>query len=702
MPDKTRKAESSQPGLAIPDHELIEVIGRGAYGEVWRARNIVGTERAVKIVRRAQFESERPYMREFVGIQKFEPISRSHDGFVDVLQIGRAPDDSYFYCVMELADDASSEKEKRKKGEREQIPSAPFPLFSPASYTPRTLRSELKSRSPLPVPEVIELGIVLCGALAHLHAHALVHRDVKPSNIIFVGGRPKLADIGLVAGVDEAKSFVGTEGYIPPEGPGSPQADLYSLGMVLYEVATGMDRHDFPQLPESFRGTNQAAIFAELNAVLLKACATDTRGRYPSADHFRADLELLQSGGSVKRRQSWQRGVKFAVRLSPALALVVLATWLPFLRSGKSGKQQPTNSPPPSVSASESFETSGTTNREAFNLYLLGREAKKNFHADGYLRAIRQFEQAVEKDPKFALAWAALGSCYGALDNLEHTALRICRPKARDAALKALALDNSIAEAHVVLGNYKMFFEWDWIGAEKEMHRAVELNPERAGSRNGLARLLAYTGRPGDGIREMREAIRLNPSDMSLKTGLGLMFLYAGQTDAAEAQIREHLEINPADANAHYQLAYVHWTRGNVDLALSEREKFFLLAQLSTGEDDLATAAYHRAGGGKPGLEAYAQFQLDGWTKWAKSRKPDEWVPPMGWVWGYMVAGDFDKAFEYYHRALDDRQHLALEAIVNPTYKLLWADPRFDEILKRTGLDKYFPERLHNSRSAGN
>src|SRR5439155_13558628 len=103
-------------------------------------------------------------------------------------------------------------------------------------------RSELKQHGALRIDRVIEIGHALAGALAHLHAQDLVHRDVKPSNIIFVGGVAKLADIGLVAGVDDARSFVGTEGYIPPEGPGTPSADCYSLGKLLYELSTGHDR----------------------------------------------------------------------------------------------------------------------------------------------------------------------------------------------------------------------------------------------------------------------------------------------------------------------------------------------------------------------------------------------------------------------------------------------------------------------------
>jgi serine/threonine protein kinase len=174
--------------IQVPDHQLLSCIGRGSYGEVWLARNVMGTYRAVKIVYRAAFEHARPFEREFNGIQKFEPISRSHDGFVDVLQIGRT--DDYFYYVMELADDVVTGQQ-----------------IDPATYEPKTLRSQVQGRKPLPFEECVELGLSLTAALGHLHGHGLIHRDIKPSNIIFVNGIPKLADIGLVAEQSEAKSF---------------------------------------------------------------------------------------------------------------------------------------------------------------------------------------------------------------------------------------------------------------------------------------------------------------------------------------------------------------------------------------------------------------------------------------------------------------------------------------------------------------
>ena len=136
----------------------------------------------------------------------------------------------------------------------------------------------------------MRIGLALTTALDHLHKHGLAHRDVKPSNIIFVHGIPKLADIGLVTTLDATVSFVGTPGYLPPEGPGSPQADIYSLGKVLYEVSAGRDRQNFPELPTDWEGFANEDGILELNAVVLKACHHDPRQRYRSAREMHADL----------------------------------------------------------------------------------------------------------------------------------------------------------------------------------------------------------------------------------------------------------------------------------------------------------------------------------------------------------------------------------------------------------------------------
>jgi hypothetical protein len=137
---------------------------------------------------------------------------------------------------------------------------------------------------------------------------------------------PKLADIGLVAELGEAKSFVGTLGYIPPEGPGTPQADLFSLGKVLYELATGRDRQEFPQLPADLRENSNAALLVEFNEILLKACEPEPRKRYESATQLSAELKVLQRGRSLKHVRTFQKGLAICRKAGWVAALLGLIT----------------------------------------------------------------------------------------------------------------------------------------------------------------------------------------------------------------------------------------------------------------------------------------------------------------------------------------------------------------------------------------
>ncbi|MBI4660252.1 MAG: protein kinase, partial [Verrucomicrobia bacterium] len=320
----------------IPDHQLLRRIGGGSYGEVWLARNVMGTYRAVKIVCRDRFDHERPYEREFAGIQKFEPISRTHESQVDILHVGRNDQAGYFYYVMEIADDVSGVPSDQLSVVSDQLSVVSHqseesgPLNTDhcllITYQPKTLRSELLHRGRLPLEECLEIGLSLTSALAHLHQHGLVHRDIKPSNIIFVNGIPKLADLGLVADVGRTVSFVGTEGYLPPEGPGNPQADIYSLGKVLYEISTGKDRQEFPELPSNLEAVRQREELLEFNEVLVKACDADAQRRYQTAQEMHADLMLLQSGKSVVRLRTLERRLAAMTKIGIAAVLVALLT----------------------------------------------------------------------------------------------------------------------------------------------------------------------------------------------------------------------------------------------------------------------------------------------------------------------------------------------------------------------------------------
>ena len=313
-----------RPDPLIPDHEVLRKIGGGAYGEVWLARGVTGAMRAVKFVYREDFSDKRTFEREFEGILRFEPISRDHRGFVNILHVGRSDDQSeFYYYVMELGDDAHEEGD-----------------INPVEYEPRTLRTDMlrASGSPLPTEFCIDTGRRLAEALEELHQRGLSHRDVKPSNVIFVDGKAKLADIGLVAAKDQ-RTFVGTEGFVPPEGPGSAEADIYSLGKVLYEMATGMDRLQFPELPDKGPGDDHRKKWIRLNRLICDICDPRISKRKIKSGHELADyLSRLQEGKAAVKKVPAVVKIGFALMALVGLfasQIWVENTWGTYIIEGK-------------------------------------------------------------------------------------------------------------------------------------------------------------------------------------------------------------------------------------------------------------------------------------------------------------------------------------------------------------------------------
>ncbi len=265
------------------------MIGAGAYGEVWLARSLTGAYRAVKVVWREDFANDVLFAQEFEGILNYEPIARDIIGMVHILHVGQhGGENPYYYYVMELADDAYTGIH-----------------LTPEDYTPRTLQSDMKlyGRRAMPLDYVLEVGCQLARALEALHAEGLTHRDVKPANIIFVNGRAKLADAGLVSAGNQ-RAFVGTEGYIPPEGPGSQRADIYALAKVLYEMSTGMDRLNFPALPDELPEGISHRRWLLFNRLICKAAEpVINKNSITTALNFAEQLETLRDDIPRRRRK---------------------------------------------------------------------------------------------------------------------------------------------------------------------------------------------------------------------------------------------------------------------------------------------------------------------------------------------------------------------------------------------------------------
>lgn len=326
----------------IPDHELIRSIGRGAYGEIWLATTLTGAFRAVKVL---SPDPETSY-REFDGLRTFEPISRHHAGFVNIYHVGRG--NGFLYYTMELADDSVG-------GQK----------IDPPNYRPRTLASDLQTDQRLSAERCLQLGIVLGEALSYMHEQKLTHRDIKPSNVIFVNGQPKLADIGLVAAAGR-QTYVGTEGYVPPEGPGSPDADVYALGKVLYEAATGKDRLDFPEIPTNLPDLPDKEKIVALNSVLLKACARTPKQRFASAGEFVQALRSIDDRPAPKLPKRSYRSLALigAIVAAAAVALISLPWWVhpphPNPRSTPTPTAIPISTPVPAATALPTPETPKT------------------------------------------------------------------------------------------------------------------------------------------------------------------------------------------------------------------------------------------------------------------------------------------------------------------------------------------------------
>ena len=274
------------PVPKTPGYQLIHPpFGEGAYGKVWLARTKTGAWRAVKVIYLAKFENHpAPYEREFNGVKKYQPISDQHPGLLRVDFVSEKQP-GYFYYAMELGDSLEPGWEN-----------------NPAAYQPRDLvsdRAKLPKRR-LPVAACFRVGIALCEALDFLHRQGMTHRDIKPQNIIFVNGQPKLADLGLITDirpVNEERTLVGTPGYMPPspERPGTVAADLYALGMVLYVLSTGRPAALFPEVATTLVSTEEPPDFLPLNNVILKACQPAPADRYASAGEMRAALEAAQN-----------------------------------------------------------------------------------------------------------------------------------------------------------------------------------------------------------------------------------------------------------------------------------------------------------------------------------------------------------------------------------------------------------------------
>jgi hypothetical protein len=308
-----------QPPPSIPDLDLVRRIGRGGFGEVWLGINrATAGLKAVKVVPLAHGgRTVDPAGREVVSLAQFESqrIGR-HPNLLDVQHVGRT--DDVLFILMDPADDVSGR-----------------PASNDAAYRPATLELRLE-QGPLAADDCLRCARQLVAGLAHLHAAGMVHRDVKPSNCLFINRELKLADFGLLSPAAPQLSRLGTARYMPPDGRMDLRADVYAAGLVIYEMLTGLPAEAFPRLGDRAREIATDPRLARLNRVALAAASRDHHARPAHAGELLAAVEAAATATpsrDPRQRQAWAAAAG-AIAVAGLLAAFVLF-------AGSSGERRP-------------------------------------------------------------------------------------------------------------------------------------------------------------------------------------------------------------------------------------------------------------------------------------------------------------------------------------------------------------------------
>jgi tetratricopeptide (TPR) repeat protein len=316
-----------------------------------------------------------------------------------------------------------------------------------------------------------------------------------------------------------------------------------------------------------------------------------------------------------------------------------------------------------------------TANPEAYQDYLKGLYWRNKITAEGFTKGIEYFQQAIAKDPTYALAYAGLADCYSARANNGYVPPREGYPKAKEAALKALELDDTLAEAHTALAFIKTDYDWDWSGADREFQRAIELNLGYALAHALYGSHFLRMGRFEEAIAEGKRSVELDPLSLLDNRVLGQSFYFARRYDQAIEQFRKTLEPDPNFTATHRYLGEAYLQKSMYKEGIAEIEK-----ELAISPNSTAALAYLGYGHALEGRRTEAQQVLDQLNELSKQR----FVPAQYRSIIYAGLGEKDKAFEWLERGYEERSVVAIN--VNPVFDPLRSDPRFADLLRRMNL----------------
>src|SRR6267154_2060333 len=780
----------------LGDYELLEEIGRGGQGVVFRARQkSLNRTVALKVISLGQWASK-AHLKRF-RLEAEAAAHLEHPGIVPIHEVGERDGQCYF---------------SMKFVEGGQL-------------------DEVVRRAPMSIRQGAELIAKVARTVHYAHEHGILHRDIKPGNILLdAKGEPHLTDFGLARLVESESSVthtlevLGTPSYMAPEQAAGDNAglssatDVYGLGAVFYQLLTGHPpfaggttfetaRLVLDTEPRQPRLRNPK-IDRDLATICLKCLEKDPQRRYSSALALAEDIERWLKHEPIRARRTgiFTRGRKW-VRRNPTSALLVASlVALAAAIGAMIWKSDLVHSPPATgiavlpfenlsddpnaeylsegisealinsltelhqlrvITRSTAFHYKGkdvdprrvgrelqvatvltgrvrqmqdalsvqvdlvdastgaqlwgeaydrkisdviavkqaiarevtqklklklsseeqrrlvkrdSTNAEAYQFYLRGRYFWNKRTSDGIKQAIEHFQQSIERDPNFALGYVGLADSYTALTFYNFAAPHETMPKAKESAIKALALDNTLAEAHASLAHVLMNYDWNWSEAEKEFKRSIELKPDYATAHQWYSiHYLTATGRLEEAVQEMKKALELEPASLVMNTFMGATLYYAGRYDEAIDQCRRTIQMDPNFAVAHWHLGLAYEQKQVLDAATEEFKKAISLS----GGSPLMRAALGRAYA-KSQKKHEANEMLNELNELAKR----QYVSAYEVAKIYVALGNSDQAFQLLGKAYAEHSFHLANLNVCPQLKSVRSDPRFQDLVQRVGLSR--------------
>jgi len=318
-----------------------------------------------------------------------------------------------------------------------------------------------------------------------------------------------------------------------------------------------------------------------------------------------------------------------------------------------------------------------TTDTQAYELYLKGRYQLNRLTDDGFFKGRAFFQQAIDKDPRYAMAYAGLADAYDRLGGFDALAPKEAFPQAREAAQKALQLDASLAEAHTALATVNFAYDWDFSTAAREYQRAIEINPGYSDAHQMNSYYLAAIGRFDDALAEMKHALELDPVSLEKTTGIGEILYQQRHYDDSIQQYRKALEMDSNSGFTHWALGRSLLAQGKFNEAIAEFQKAIPLSGDSPDEPAELARAYALAGRRDETLKIIGEL-----NKLSEHKH----VSPTGIAAIYGALGDKNQAFAFLNKAFDERDFVLIMLKVEPMLDPLRSDPRFAELTRRIGL----------------